>query len=181
MHRSSSEQSLHSRHFLHFRAGLAGLCLGALALSACDPPPPKAPNVTRMLDERRAIEIIHRAVSAEGQRPTAGRDEPISNGTKTLHVDVSIDGKKFGIAYITADDQAALGSEIQAPNKPEEKLRLQRVGADGSAFIVLLYQVNYRYDDLSGEGHEQTTISCETELTRDVRDFVTYALSKQMP
>jgi len=44
---------------------------------------------------------------------------------------------------------------------------------------VLLYQDNYRYDDLAGDVHEQTTITCERQLTRDVRDFVTHARTQK--
>ena len=50
-----------------------------------------------------------------------------------------------------------------------------RDGGDGETHVVLLYQANYLYDDLTGEGHEQTTVTCENALSRDVRDFVTYA------
>lgn len=149
------------------------------AVMGCDPPPAKAPNPTRTLDERRAVEIIRNAVAAEGLRPGPGRDETLSASNKTIHVDVGVEGKKFGIVYVSDDDRAALGDAIPAPNQKDEKLKLARAGKDGEIRLVLLYQTNYRYDDLVGEEHEQTTITCESELARDARDFVTYARSQK--
>ena len=54
-----------------------------------------------------------------------------------------------------------------------------RAGADGETHVVLLYQQNYLYDDLAGEAHEQTTITAESALARDVQDFVTYARTQK--
>ena len=156
-----------------FVAGLLGLvtCVG------CAPEPAKAPNATRTLDERRAIEIIRNAIVAEGARPAPGRDDVVAGTEKKIHIDVGVDGKKFGVVYVSDDDLAALGAAIPAPNGKDEKLHLARAGKDGDVRIVLLYQANYRYDDLVGEGHEQTTITAENQLTKDVRDYVTHALT----
>jgi len=157
---------------------LAGLLLSAAALG-CDPPPAKAPNPTRTLDERRAIEIIRKAILAEGANPGPARDDTLTQSGKPIRIDVGVEGKLYGIVYVSDDDLATLGSAIDPPNKKDEKLHTSHVGADGKTRIVLLYQTNYRYDDLVGEGHEQTTITSESELARDVRDFVTYARSKK--
>jgi hypothetical protein len=156
---------------------LAALLLAGAA-AGCGPEPAKAPNPTRTLDERRAIEIIRNAVLAEGVKPAPGRDEVLPSG-KTLHIDVSIEGHKYGLVYVSDDDVAALGDSIPGPNQKDEKLKLARAGKDSDVRVVLLYQTNYRYDDLVGEGHEQTTITAESGLTRDVRDFVTYARSQK--
>ncbi len=156
----------------------AGLVLSGAALG-CTPEPAKVPNPTRTLDERRAIEIIRNAIVAEGLRPAPGHDDTLTAGSKPLRIDVGVEGKKFGIVYISDEDRSALGDAIQPPNKKDEKLRLSHAGADGTTRIVLLYQTNYRYDDLVGEGHEQTTITCESELARDTRDFVTYARAQK--
>jgi len=155
----------------------AAAVLGMTALG-CGPEEVRAPNPTRSLDERRAVEVIRRAVSQEGEQPAPGRDVELRTG-KTLHVDVSIEGHDFGIAYISDDDRDKLGDAIKPPNAKDEKLRLERVGADSEVRVVLLYQDNYRYDDLAGESHELTTITAERALTRDVKDFVTYAKTKK--
>jgi hypothetical protein len=151
--------------------------LGIAALG-CGPEPVRAPNPTRSLDERRAVEVIRRAVSLESERPAPARDVELPSG-KMLRIDVSVEGHEFGIAYISDDDRATLGDAIKPPNGKDEKLRLERVGPDGEVRVVMLYQENYRYDDLAGESHELTTITAERALTRDVRDFITYARTKK--
>ncbi len=160
------------------KAAVLAATIASVAVG-CEPPPAKAPNATRTLDERRAIEIIRNALSAEGVAPAIGRDETLANSGKTIHIDVSVDGKKFGIVYVSDEDKSALGDAIPPPNQKDEKLRLARAGKDSEVRLVLLYQTNYRYDDLVGEGHEQTTITCESELSRDARDFVTYARAQK--
>jgi hypothetical protein len=166
-----------------FRVALLALSLCALApttlLAGCGGPDVRAPNPTRALDERRAIEVIRRAVGlVEGGRPVPGRDVDLVNG-RTIRIDVGIEGHEYGIAYVTDEDSQALGTAIPPPNKQDEKLRIMRAGPDGEVRVVLLYQNNYRYDDLVGESHEQTTITAERELTRDVQDFVTYARTQK--
>jgi hypothetical protein len=153
--------------------------LVALALTGCGPGEAKAPNVMRPLDERRALEVIGRAVKNEGVDPAPGRDVKLTGGTKEIHIDVGIAGKDYGIAYVSANDAQKLGDTIPRANKKDERLRLVRAGDDGETRIVLLYQDNYLYDDLAGEGHEQTTISVERALTRDVQDFITHARTQK--
>lgn len=160
-------------------AGLVAGALVAIALLGCGPGEVKAPNAARALDERRALEVIRQAVKNEGVEPAAGRDARLTGGAKEIHIDVGVAGHDYGIAYISADDAQKLGDAIPHANKKDERLRLVRAGDDGETRIVLLYQDNYLYDDLSGEGHEQTTISAEHALTRDVQDFITHARTQK--
>ena len=155
------------------------IALVAFALVGCGPGEVKTPNATRALDERRAIEVIRRAVKNEGVDPAEGRDAKLTGDQKQVHIDVGIAGKDYGIAYVSADDAQKLGEAIPHANKKDERLRLVRAGDDGETRIVLLYQDNYLFDDLSGEGHEQTTISAERALTRDVQDFITHARAQK--
>jgi hypothetical protein len=74
--------------------------LGSLALGCGPEPAPRAPNETRTLDERRAVEVIRRAVAQEGEKPAPAREVELRSG-KTLRVDVSIEGREYGIAYIS--------------------------------------------------------------------------------
>lgn len=166
------------RHVHHSVLPKVALGFFTILAAACGPEEVRAPNPTRSLDERRAIEVIRRAVAEAGARPAAARDVELHNG-KTLHVDVSVEEHEYGIAYISDDDSEKLGDAIKPPNKPGEKLNLERVGADAEVRIVLLYQSNYRYDDLAGESHEMTTITAERELARDVGDFITHAKTKK--
>lgn len=166
------------RYVQHSVLPKLALALVALAAAACGPEEVRAPNQTRSLDERRAIEVIRRAAVEEGVRPAPSREVELRTG-KMLQVDVSIEGHEYGIAYISDDDAGKLGDAIKPPNKPGEKLNLERVGPDSEVRVVLLYQTNYRYDDLSGESHEMTTITAERELARDVRDFITHAKTRK--
>ncbi len=160
------------------RAILRAACL-SLLLGGCAQEEVKAPHPTRSLDERRAIEVIRRAVKNEGVDPAPGRDEPLGGTSQALHIDVGVEGHAYGIAYVTAEDARALGAALPAPNKKDESLKLVRVGADGDTYVVLLFQQNYVYDDLNGAGHEQTTIAAESALARDAEDFITRARSKK--
>lgn len=158
--------------------GWAAAVALSVAATGCGNGEARAPNPTRPLDERRAVEVIRRAVKNEGVDPAAGRDERIGSGGKTLHIDVGVSGKRYGVAFITSDDAQELGDAIPSPNKKDEKLKLVPAGDDGKVHVLLLFQQNYLYDDLAGEAHEQTMITCEGALSRDVRDFLTYARSK---
>ena len=124
------------------------------------------------------MEVIRQAMIAEGAEPAPSREVTLVNGS-VLKVDVSVQNKEFGIAYITVTDAQALGQNIPPPNKKDERLRLARAGNDGEVRIVLLYQENYLYDDLAGESHEQTTITAEKSLARDVQDFITHARTQK--
>jgi hypothetical protein len=170
---------LYSAAAMGIGRSLAFCLLLSSASLGCEPPPAKAPNPTRTLDERRAIEVIRNAIAAEGARPAAARDEKLTNKDKSIRIDVSVEGKKYGIVYVSDDDKAALGDAIPAPNAKEEPFKIVRAGEDGSIVIVLLFQVNYRYDDQVGAGHEQTVITAENELTRDARYAVVGAQTRK--
>ncbi|AUX24572.1 uncharacterized protein SOCEGT47_051100 [Sorangium cellulosum] len=154
------------------------MAAAALALAGCGPGEARAPNPVRALDERRAIEVIRRAMAQEGARPVLGREVELVSGQK-IRIDVGVQGRAYGVAYVTEEDARALGAAIPPPNGQDEKLRIVRGGPDGAARIVLLYQGNYVYDDLVGESHERTTITAERQLTRDVKDFITYARTQK--
>ncbi|WP_433927606.1 hypothetical protein [Sorangium cellulosum] len=155
-----------------------GVAAAALALAGCSGGEARAPNPTRALDERRAIEVIRRAMAQEGAQPVPGRVVDLVSGRK-VRIDVGVQNRSYGVVYVTEEDAQALGAAIPPPNGQDERLRIVRGGADGSIRLVLLYQNNYRYDDLVGESHERTTISAERQLTRDVQDFITYARTQK--
>jgi hypothetical protein len=150
----------------------------ALAQGGCGPGEARAPNPTRTLDERRAIEVIRRAVQNQGQTPAPGRIIKLA-GSVDVRIDVSVQGHAYGIVYISVEDAQKLGNAVPKPNNRDERLRLVRAGDDGETRLVLLYQDNYVYDDLVGESHEQTTITSERALARDVEDFITHARTQK--
>ncbi|WP_437670537.1 hypothetical protein [Sorangium sp. So ce131] len=156
----------------------AAAAAGALAVAGCGGGEARAPNPTRALDERRAIEVIRRAMAQEGAKPALGREVELLSGAK-VRIDVGVQGRSYGVAYVTGEDAQKLGAAIPPANGRDEKLRIVRGGPDGAVRIVLLYQDNYFFDDLVGESHERTAISAERQLTRDVQDFITYARTQK--
>lgn len=172
------------------RAGRPGLtrraAFGVFALlavvAACGGPPPRAPNPTRSLDERRAVQVIIKAFHAENDSPVPGREVDLGGG-KMLKIDVGAQGKKYGVAYVTPSEQQALGSGL-APRTPDMGDALQLVsgsGDDADAKILVLRAGDYKYDDQVGTEHEETTIAAENKLTRDVRDFLVRAHAENWP
>jgi hypothetical protein len=163
-----------------FRSG-AGFA-GALLIWGCASPPPRAPNPTRPLDERRAIEVILQAFQDERAMPVRGRPVTLQPG-RSLDVDVTAQGRKYGVAYVTANEQALLGTALP-PRDPARGDALQLVsgvGEDSDAHVLVLHDDDYLYDDHVGEQHRDTTVTAELKLRRDVRDFLVLAHSKQWP
>jgi hypothetical protein len=158
---------------------LAIVCGAWIALPACSSGEARAPNPTRPLTERRAIEVIRKAMRDDRLEPAPGRNVQLSPSGKTMHIDVGVRDHEFGVAYITQEDAHVLGDAIPPPNRKDERLRIVRAGSDGETRIVVLYQDNYLYDDLAGEAHEQTSIAVESQLTRDVQDFITHARTQK--
>jgi hypothetical protein len=158
-----------------------GATLSALlALAACGGPPAKNANPERALDERRAVQIIAQAFHDEHDSPTPGHAIKVADG-KTLDVDVFSEGHKYGVAYVTVNEQQQLGSALPQ-RKPElgDALQLVRgTGEDADAKILILHDSDYRYDDQVGTTHEETTITAERKLARDVRDFLVRAHSER--
>jgi hypothetical protein len=157
------------------------LAFGAI-LSACGAPPPRAPNPTRPLDERRAIEIILQAFHDERDQPVHGHPITLAPG-RALEVDVLAQGRKYGVAYVTVNERVALGNALP-PRDPGMGDALQLVsglGEEGDARVLVLHDSNYVYDDQVGEEHEETTVTAELKLRRDVRDFLVRAHAEKWP
>ena len=159
-----------------FRWGLVLLTVG------CGSPPPHAPNPTRPLDERRAVEIISTAFREENDRGVTGRSIALASG-KELQVDVTGAGKKYGVAYVTANERRSLGLSVPAAQPGmEDALHLVRgTRGDSDARILVLQDTDYLYDDQVGEDHEATVLTAEGKLDRDVRDFIVRAHAEKWP
>jgi hypothetical protein len=162
--------------------------LGALALllslgaAACSAPAPRAPNPTRPLDERRAVEIILQAFHDERDSPVRGQPVPLAPG-KALEVDVASQGKKYGVAYVTSNEREALGGALPArdPSMGDALQLVSGVGDEGDARILVLHDTDYVYDDEVGDEHQETTVTAELKLRRDVRDFLVRAHAEKWP
>lgn len=161
---------------------LVSLSVGGLLALACGGPPPRAPNPTRPLDERRAVEIIRGAFRAEGDRGALGGRIQLPGG-KELEVDVGAAGHQYGVAYVTSEERRELGDAIPVPEPGmEDALRLVRGAGDHAGTKVLvLHDTSYLYDDQVGTDHEATVLTAERKLDRDVRDFVVRAHAEKWP
>ncbi|HEX4335988.1 MAG TPA: hypothetical protein VH062_08755 [Polyangiaceae bacterium] len=159
-----------------FRVGLA------LASAGCGSPPPHPPNPTRPLDERRAVEIILKAFTEENDQGVTGRTISLAAG-KVLEVDVTSAGKRYGVAYVTGNERRSLGLAVPTPEPGmEDALHLIRgTQGDANARILVLQDTGYLYDDQVGEAHEDTVVTAENKLDRDVRDFVVRAHVEKWP
>jgi len=157
------------------------LVLGALAV-ACGGPPPRTANPTRALDERRAVQIIVRAFHDERDRPIPGRSIEVTPGKK-LEIDVGSQAKKYGVAYVTANERQKLGNALpqRDPSMGDALLLVSGGGDDRDAKILVLYDNDYLYDDQVGTEHEASTITAENKLARDVRDFLVRAHTEGWP
>jgi len=159
-----------------FRMGLL------LATTGCESPPPHVPNPTRPLEERRAVEIILNSFVEENDRGVTGRTITLAGG-KFLQVDVGAVGKRYGVAYVTANERRALGLAVPSPQPGmEDALHLIRgTQGDADARILVLQDTDYLYDDQVGEEHEETVVTAENKLDRDVRDFLVRAHAEKWP
>jgi hypothetical protein len=122
------------------------------------------------------VEIILTAFRAEHDRGVTGRSVALPGG-KTLEVDVGAAGKRYGVAYVTANERRELGNAVPMPEPGmEDALHLVHGrGEDGDARVLVLHDTSYLYDDQIGEEHESTVLTAENKLERDVRDFVVRA------
>lgn len=149
---------------------------------ACAAPEPRPRNPSRPLDERRAVEIIIQAFYDERDRPVPGQPVTLAPN-KRLKVDVAAEGRRFGVAYVTAQERAELGDALP-PRDPSMGDALQLVtglGAEGDARVLLLYDSDYLYDDHVGAERRASTVAAELKLRRDVRDFLVRAHAENWP
>lgn len=137
-------------------------------------------SAARPIDERRAIEIIRRAIKEDGGAPAPAREVELLKNGASIRIDVGIRGREYGIAFVTREEASALRGSIPPRNLRDERLPLAKAGERGRVRVLLLYQENYVFDDLVGETHEQTAIAAEQALARDVQDFISYARSRKL-
>jgi hypothetical protein len=164
-------------------ASRPALALAAALLAlACGGPPPRTVNASRPLEERRAIELIIEAFRDEHDRGVPGGNLALG-GSQTLHIDVTGQDRKYGVAYVTAGERIALGATLP-PRDPAMGDALQLVsglGADGDARILVLQDSDYVFDEHVGETHDGSSLTAELKLKRDVHDFLVRAHKEKWP
>ncbi len=168
---------------LGYLFGLMKAWLGlACALVACGGPPPRAPNPTRPLDERRAVEVIVQAFREERDRPVPGSLIALTE-SKQIRVDVAAAERKYGVAYVTAAERLELGTALpeKDPAMGDALQLVSGLGDDGDARVLVLRDTDYLYDDHMGDAHEQPSLTAELKLKRDVHDFIVRAHAEKWP
>jgi hypothetical protein len=154
----------------------------ACVLTACGAPPPRAPNPTRPLDERRAIELIIQAFREEKDRPVPGNTLALTE-SKQIKVDVGAAERKYGVAFVTAPERLDLGTALpdKDPTMGDALQLVSGLGEDGDARVLVLRDTDYLYDDHVGDDHEQPSLTAELKLKRDVHDFLVRAHVEKWP
>lgn len=164
------------------RRAWLGLLVFLPLFAACGPPPAQTPIPQRPIDPARASVVIINAFRAEGDTPAPTREVALAPD-KMLKVDVSAQGKKYGVAYVTPSEAQQLGSALpsRTPAMGDALQLVTGIGKDADARILVLRSNDYTYDDLAGPEHENTAIAAEQKLTRDVRDFLVRAHAENWP
>jgi hypothetical protein len=168
---------------LGYLFGLMKAWLGlACVLTACSGPPPRAPNPTRPLDERRAVELIIQAFREEKDRPVPGSPVALTE-SKQIRVDVAAAERKYGVAYVTSAERLELGTALpeKDPQMGDALQLVSGLGDDGDARVLVLRDTDYQYDDHVGDEREQPSLTAELKLKRDVHDFIVRAHAEKWP
>ena len=150
----------------------AALALGVATL-ACSGSQTGPETVLKPIEERRARAVIEEAITSAGMQPKAPRVLKLNDGSE-LSEEMGIEGGPYGIAYVTSIEEKKLGSSIPERDPRGDQLRL--VQASGGAVVLLIYQLNYRYD--AGDTHTASIVTAERKLKRDVHDFLTHVVKQ---
>jgi len=144
--------------------------------SGCASDPPRAPHAMHPIPEARARMLIARTFQDAGTPPEA--DRMVTVRDRRVRLEVAAAGRKFGVAYLTADDWAKAGDAL--PPRPKSDALVVAVG-DGGTRILCLFADDYADDDDTGDDHRSTTIAADRRLERDVRDFLHRAEGQKWP
>jgi hypothetical protein len=148
----------------------------AAAPVACASEPPLAPHAMHPIPESRARSLIAHTFQESGTPPEA--DRMVNVRDRRVRLEVAAAGRKFGVAYLTADDWAKAGDAL--PPRPTNDSLVVTVG-DGGTRILCLYADDYSEDDDTGDDHRSTTTAAYRRLERDVRDFLHRAEAQRWP
>jgi hypothetical protein len=148
-------------------------CLAGSML-ACGGEPPRRPNIMHPVNERRVFQIVSRVFDEAGVTVERNRHEQVAG--RSMTVDLAASGHRYGIAYVTREEQLALGDAIPKHDSNSSSDALIVVDSESGDRILVLYERDYMTDDLEGESHSVTTIAVESKVERDARDFILRAV-----
>ncbi len=149
-------------------------------LHACSAPEPRHPRAAHPIDEDRAVAVIARVLQEAGDDPAEGRDMRLRTG-RLLRIDVATSSRRYGVAYLTAEDRSGLQPSDLPPRASGNDFWVtQGAEADGDAVVLLLDAADYQYDESTAES-EAAAIRVERRLARDVHEFITIVRAKKLP
>lgn len=151
-----------------------------LWLGACGPGEANTPRPEQPLPETRAREVIAQAVQDSGARPSGQYTITVKRGLK-LQADVGVVDHKYGIAYVSGSERAALGDAIPAHDVGSASLMVVRDIADRQSAVLLLHDLAYVADEQLGTERESSSLAAELKLARDVKDFLAKARGEGWP
>jgi hypothetical protein len=160
---------------------LAAAVVCVVALGACSGEPPKAPTILRPIDEPHAVAIMARVFREFGLEPVRNRNIKFGNNDAELRLDVAAKDRRFGIAYITAQDADKLGEDTPRRRDPDAIIVVRGNGDDDDVHAALLFAADYMQDDLAGEAHTATSIAAEQKLVLATKDILRRAEHENWP
>jgi hypothetical protein len=149
--------------------------------SGCGGDPPKAPTVSRPIDEPHAVAIMARVFRELGIEPVRNRVIKFGQSDAELRLDVAAKDRRFGIAYITWQDADKIGDALPKRRDPDAIIVVRGNGDDDDVHAALLFAADYMQDDLSGEAHTATSIAAEKKLELATRDILRRAEHETWP
>ena len=153
----------------------------ASVAAGCGGDPPKAPPISRPIDEPHAVSIMARVFRELSVEPVRNRMIKFGPSDADLRLDVAAKDKRFGIAYITWQDADKLGDALPKRRDPDAIIVVRGNGDDDDVHAALLYAADYMQDDLSGESHTATSIAAEKKLELATRDILRRAEHESWP
>jgi hypothetical protein len=166
---------MHLVHRIVTLGAAAALQTGGLG---CTGEPPRRPHTLNPIPEPRARDLIGRTFREVGVEAEANRFVHIGGSEKRVRLEIAAAGRKFGVAYLTAQDWADAGDALP-PRSTGSSLVVAR--GEGGTRILCLFAADYAEDDQTGDERTSTTVSADRRLQRDVRDFLHRAEEQSWP
>jgi hypothetical protein len=164
------------RHGVVTRFFHASLLAGGVGLTGCAAGPAPMPHALHPIPETRARDLIAHTFITAGVGPQVDRTVVVKE--RRVQLEVAAAGRRFGVAYLTAQDWAKAGDAL--PPRPSDGALVVAVG-DGGMRILCLFADDYTEDDDTNAEHRATTIAADRKLDRDVRDFLHRAEAQRWP
>jgi hypothetical protein len=142
-----------------------------LAASGCGgAPTPKEPSPATPLDERKAADVIARVLFNAQLEPERGRVVELGPG-KQVSLEVAARGKGYGVAYLTAGEEAQL--TVFVPQGAAGSDTLAIVPGTAGEQVLFLFERNYMLqEETNGDATVMSSAAAERRMEGEVRSFL---------